>query len=243
MATPGFAAAGRPGAPRFSVARRLRTPRFPFTRRLGTPRFPLAWRLGAPRFPLAWRLGSPRFSLTWRPGTPRFSLAARALCPGLARAGRLRSPRLVVFASGFCVPRLARSRRFGAPGPIALRLIARRPRPFGTMLLFEAIARILVRATGPPVRAPLLAGEGRTPSGRAFCLRRLPQLAACEPLHHDILIGTFQLRDGRQQLLLIAGAKRRRFAVDQNGPVSESWRHRLILEGTDASVSRRTSCV
>src|SRR5262249_18981147 len=194
-------------------------------------------------FPVAWRLGSPRFPLTWRLGIPRFSLAARALCPGLVRAGRLRPPWSVLFASGFRVPRLARSRRFGAPRPIAPRLIARRPRPFGTMLLFEAIARILVRATGPPVRAALLAGEGRTPSGRAFCLPRLPQLAAREPPHHDILIGALQLRDGRQQLLLIAGAKRRRLAVDQNGPVSESWRHRLILEGTDASVSRRASCV
>jgi hypothetical protein len=111
------------------------------------------------------------------------------------------------------------------------------------MLLFETIARILVRATGPPVRAALLAGEGRTLFGRAFCFRRLPQSAAREPLHHDILIGALQLRDGRQQFLLIAGAKRRWLAVDQNGPVGESWRHRLILGGTDASVSRRASCV
>ena len=232
MVPPGFAAAGRPSAPWLSVARWF-----------WTPRFSLAWWLRTPRFPLAWRLRAPRFSLTGRLGTPRFARAARALRPGLARAGRLRFP-WSLFPSRVRVPRLAWSRRLGAPRPIAPhRLIPGRPRPFGTMFLFEAIARILVRAAGPPVRAALLAGEGRTPSGRALCFRRLPQPAACEPLHHDILIGALQLRDGRQQLLLIAGAKRRRLAVDQNGPVSESWRHRLILEATDASVSRRASCV
>jgi hypothetical protein len=111
------------------------------------------------------------------------------------------------------------------------------------VLLLEAIARIFVRATGPPVRAALLAGEGRTPFGRAFRLGRLPQLAAREPLHRDILIGALQLRDGWLQLLRLAGAKRRRLAVDQDGPVRESWRHRLIPGGTDASASRRASCV
>ena len=243
MATPGFPAAGRPSAPRLSVAGWFRTPRFSLARRLRTPRFPFSRRLGTPRLPLARRLGTPRLPLARRLGTPGSSLAARVLCPRLARAGRLRSPWSVLFASGFRVPRLARSRWLGAPGPIAPRLIARRPRPFGTMLLFETIARILVRAAGPPVRTAFLAGEGRPPSGRTFCLRRIPQLTAREPPHHDILIGALQLRDGRQQLLLIAGAKRRWLAVDQNGPVSESWRHRLILEGKDASVSRPAWCV
>src|SRR6185295_5995793 len=96
------------------------------------------------------------------------------------------------------------------------------------LLIAELLPRILVLAAGPPVAAAHVAFcAGRrariAPARRgALGVRRLPQLAACEPAQQHVLVRALQLRQRRQQFLVVTRAKCRRLAVDEDRPVREA---------------------
>jgi hypothetical protein len=129
------------------------------------------------------------------------------------------------------------------------------------MLLFlESIARILVGAAGPPVRAPFFRGPSFIRSSR-IALRRVrsawpsaksgsagappalevlalgflcfPQPAPREPFHDDVGILAQQLVERREQLAALARAECRRLVVDQDRPIRVARRHRPILAGIE----------
>jgi hypothetical protein len=78
------------------------------------------------------------------------------------------------------------------------------------------------------------------PGGRALAplevfaleLLRLPQPAASEPLHLGVRVLALQLVERRQQFFLLTRAKRRRFVVDEDGPVRVARRHTLLWQGS-----------
>ncbi len=89
--------------------------------------------------------------------------------------------------------------------------------------LFEALPRILMVPSRPPFRR---AFDPRHPGRELLLLRRIPQLAAREPLQHDMLVRAAELIRRREQLVSVAGAKRRRSVVDEDGPVCVPRWHR-----------------
>ncbi len=135
---------------------------------------------------------------------------------------------------------------------------ALRPHAVRAILLLESIARILVHAAGAPILAavflvasPRRIARGRAgrrlpftpfvrPGGRALAplkvfaleLLRLPQPAACEPLHLGVRVLALQLVERRQQFFLLPRAKRRRLVVDEDGPVRVARRHALLWQGS-----------
>src|SRR5262249_45604694 len=108
--------------------------------------------------------------------------------------------------------------------------------------LVEAGARILVLPAGPPVHAALLPRRMRGAAGRVLRFRRIPQPPLGEPFQLDVLVGPFELTQGRQQFLPIACAERGRRAVDQYRPVGKARRHVAALSPSrSASTSRPAS--
>ena len=82
----------------------------------------------------------------------------------------------------------------------------------------------------PPVPSTAAFDRGLAlPACVPILLLRLPQTAAREPPEQHVFVGTFQLVERRQQLLLIARTECRRLPVDEDGPVREAWRHQTDL--------------
>ena len=79
----------------------------------------------------------------------------------------------------------------------------------------------------PPVPATLFARRFRGSLRRAFGFRRVPQPPAGKPSHLHVGARPAKLVECRQQLLAIAGAKRRWFVIDEDGPVREAGWHKL----------------
>src|SRR5438128_2145824 len=130
---------------------------------------------------------------------------ARTIAVGTPVGGRaVRAERPPMLAGGTVAPR---PRLSGRPGRVAIaprRGVALGPGALGSVLLLESIARIFVGAAGPPVGTAPVAGELRLSPRRHLRLRGIPQLAPSEPPHDDVLVRAFQLRERRQQLLLVA---------------------------------------
>jgi hypothetical protein len=85
---------------------------------------------------------------------------------------------------------------------------------------------IAVRPSRPPVSSPRLARRDAAAfEERLGFGRRLPQLAAGIPAQEGIGMLAHQTFERREQLLALGGAKGRRKAVDENGPVGEARRH------------------
>ena len=83
-----------------------------------------------------------------------------------------------------------------------------------------------MQAAGSPVAATLFARRLRGALRRAFGFRRLPQTSARKPFHHDVAARPPKLIERGQQLLAIAGAKRRRRLIDEDGPIGEARWHK-----------------
>jgi hypothetical protein len=94
----------------------------------------------------------------------------------------------------------------------------------------EAIARVAVLAARAPVTSAMLslalAAAAVLRRGRfALLILRVPQLAAREPLQHRIRVLRLQLPQRRQQLFLCVRPERGGLALEDDGPVSVTWRH------------------
>jgi hypothetical protein len=142
------------------------------------------------------------------------------MCRLAAPAGFIATRRVIGRCALLVVPLasmgfMARSRTIGA----ALELL---------------LARVGVRPAGPPVAAAWLALRLHVARGPFRLLWRFPQFAAREVPEHDVLVGAPQLRQRRQQFLLLASPERRRFAVDQDGPVDVSGRHTNSMTRADS---------
>jgi hypothetical protein len=133
-------------------------------------------------------------------------------------------------------PRLERALGFHRPfRPIAFLAAVRWRRPFAPLILrkappslvarhLEAIARILVLSTWPPLTRTPIGWRGTARSALrhhigAFFVLRSPQASAREPLHHRIRMPHLQLPQRRQQFLLGVRAKCGRLAFENNRPV------------------------
>jgi hypothetical protein len=186
----------------------------------------------------------------WTPAT-RSGLLPRALalCPArlLVPPGTVRSPVAGIAGRGSSTVRGAEG--FPVGGSCGLRgAWWRFPLP-----LLESRARVLVLAARSPVLRPPLCGPLQIFSRPLRLLRRIPQPAAREPLHHDIAVLPPKLIQRGQQLFLVTRAERGRFVVDEDGPVRVAGRHYAIVQiivnvkpapltSAAVSASRRASC-
>jgi hypothetical protein len=116
-----------------------------------------------------------------------------------------------------------------------------RPVPFwarclcSALLAVEPRARIHVRTAGPPVAPAFLAAPFHVAPRPLRLLRVIPQLAAREPLHDNVLVRALQLRKRRLQLLLLGRTKSRWLVVDQDRPVRIPRRHAAIVQSSGRS--------
>jgi hypothetical protein len=81
-------------------------------------------------------------------------------------------------------------------------------------------------AAGAPLRAALLGALQL--EGHLLFFRRVPQLAAREPLHRRIGMPGLQLLERRQQLFLRVGAEGGWLSLENDRPVDVTWRHNRI---------------
>jgi hypothetical protein len=87
----------------------------------------------------------------------------------------------------------------------------------------ELFARVAVFPSRPPLRRSLLAPLQF--ERHALFFRRVPQLAAREPLHHRVGMLRLQLLERRQQLVLRVGTEGGRLAVENDRPVGVARWH------------------
>jgi hypothetical protein len=185
-----------------------------------------------------------------RPGPSRFGVERSAGCLSLpwpifacAHVGRLSIAlprRARWFARSWTVAAgMGRSRCRSAlrQGP-ALRIarrhraVARHSRPSAGMFRLTAIelrTRVAMIAAGPPVAAAFFLCVTRVAVRPLRLLRVVPQTAACEPFHHDVGVGAFQLSERRLQLLALRRTEGGRLVVDEDCPVRKTRRHGVIV--------------
>jgi hypothetical protein len=87
----------------------------------------------------------------------------------------------------------------------------------------ESRARIAVLAARPPLSIAALAAAAVLPCPCVF--RGRPELAAAEPHHRGVGMLALQLFQGREQIVALRRAERRRLPFDDDRPVGETRRH------------------
>jgi hypothetical protein len=123
--------------------------------------------------------------------------------------------------------------RASAPRAIGAAQVRGEAPPLLVARHLELLARVAMLPPGSPL--------GRAFLRRAFQLerhalffRRVPQLAAREPLHHGVGMLGLQLLQGRQQLLLRVRAESGRLPFENDRPVGVARRHRRLRTSMNA---------